>query len=231
MAVAGAITDKQSHTPTLAQTHNTSNSSACCREALDAGAAQHLRAALQAARQALPIWTARQQLVAEVRRCSTLVLVGETGSGKTTQLPQFLLAAGLAQVLCCSASLHACTAAKLPIWTHGDPTFWLQGGTCAPKQGTAPAATVFCWWPALLRRRAALFPCVLSLPNLCVTVCGRLCLLTAYTQRHAITLCCASVAGLKNAAVATPKVNKVTHLAQALLPAGVTHAVGSLLLP
>ncbi|KAK9838275.1 hypothetical protein WJX81_001973 [Elliptochloris bilobata] len=67
------------------------------REALDAAAAQSLRASLQAAREALPIWAARAQLVEEVRCCTALVLVGETGSGKTTQLPQFLLAAGLAQ--------------------------------------------------------------------------------------------------------------------------------------
>jgi len=67
------------------------------REPPDAGAPGAGRAALQAAREALPIWAAREQLVAELGACRTLVLVGETGSGKTTQLPQFLLAAGLAQ--------------------------------------------------------------------------------------------------------------------------------------
>ena len=43
--------------------------------------------------------------MALVRECQTLVLVGETGSGKTTQLPQFILQDGLAQVSCQS---HLC---------------------------------------------------------------------------------------------------------------------------
>ena len=73
------------------------------RQPLDAEAAQQVRTSLQAAREALPIWAARKQLVDEVRGCRTLVLVGETGSGKTTQLPHFLLAAGLAQVNISSA--------------------------------------------------------------------------------------------------------------------------------
>lgn len=39
-----------------------------------------------------------------------------------------------------------------------------------------------CWRPASLRRRAALPPCVLSLPNPNVTVCGWLRVLAAHTQ-------------------------------------------------
>lgn len=36
----------------------------------------------------LPIASARDALVRHVRENSTVVLVGDTGSGKTTQLPQ-----------------------------------------------------------------------------------------------------------------------------------------------
>ncbi|CAI7915824.1 unnamed protein product, partial [Closterium sp. NIES-53] len=42
-----------------------------------------------------PMAAVEQQLVEEVRSAHTLVVVGETGSGKTTQLPQFILSSGL----------------------------------------------------------------------------------------------------------------------------------------
>lgn len=45
-------------------------------------------------RHSLPIASAEKRLVEEVRKYDTLVVVGETGSGKTTQLPQFLFSAG-----------------------------------------------------------------------------------------------------------------------------------------
>ena len=48
-------------------------------------------------RQQLPIYQARKEILFEMRRHDTLVLVGETGSGKTTQMPQFLLEAGTAK--------------------------------------------------------------------------------------------------------------------------------------
>jgi len=54
------------------------------------------RQQLQAERQRLPIWSAKEKLVELVKTSRTTVLVGETGSGKTTQLPQFLLEAGFA---------------------------------------------------------------------------------------------------------------------------------------
>lgn len=38
----------------------------------------------------------RFRLLEEIRRNSTLIIIGETGSGKTTQIPQFLLSSGIA---------------------------------------------------------------------------------------------------------------------------------------
>lgn len=48
-------------------------------------------------RKALPIASVEKRLVEEVRKNDTLIVVGETGSGKTTQLPQFLYDAGFCQ--------------------------------------------------------------------------------------------------------------------------------------
>ncbi|KAI0494599.1 hypothetical protein KFK09_024740 [Dendrobium nobile] len=45
-------------------------------------------------RRSLPIASAERKLVDEVRKNDTMIIVGETGSGKTTQLPQYLFNAG-----------------------------------------------------------------------------------------------------------------------------------------
>ncbi|XP_062162694.1 pre-mRNA-splicing factor ATP-dependent RNA helicase DEAH10 [Alnus glutinosa] len=45
-------------------------------------------------RKSLPIASVEKRLVDEVRNNNTLIIVGETGSGKTTQLPQFLFNGG-----------------------------------------------------------------------------------------------------------------------------------------
>ena len=57
------------------------------------------RHALLAERSKLPIWSAREPFLQLVRDNSNraLVVVGETGSGKTTQIPQFLLHGGFAE--------------------------------------------------------------------------------------------------------------------------------------
>lgn len=54
-------------------------------------------------RKALPIWCQRKQLVELIRNNGTVVLVGETGSGKTTQAPQFV------QMILKPQGLVACT--------------------------------------------------------------------------------------------------------------------------
>lgn len=42
-------------------------------------------------RKALPIWSKAEEIKASLRKNNVLVLTGETGSGKSTQVPQFLL--------------------------------------------------------------------------------------------------------------------------------------------
>ncbi|XP_020576185.1 pre-mRNA-splicing factor ATP-dependent RNA helicase DEAH10 [Phalaenopsis equestris] len=45
-------------------------------------------------RRSLPIASVERKLVDEIRKNDTVIIVGETGSGKTTQLPQYLFNAG-----------------------------------------------------------------------------------------------------------------------------------------
>ncbi|KAK9089338.1 hypothetical protein Scep_028420 [Stephania cephalantha] len=56
-------------------------------------------------RKSLPIASVEKRLVEEVRKHETLIIVGETGSGKTTQLPQFLFNAGF----CCNGEVIGIT--------------------------------------------------------------------------------------------------------------------------
>ena len=62
------------------------------------------RQRLQREREHLPVHLVRERLLAELRTAQTAVLVGETGSGKTTQVPRLLLESGLAH-----GGIIACT--------------------------------------------------------------------------------------------------------------------------
>ncbi|EPQ26075.1 uncharacterized protein PFL1_06283 [Pseudozyma flocculosa PF-1] len=53
--------------------------------------------AIVESRKSLPIWAGKDAIVDAVRQNDTVVILGETGSGKTTQIPQFLFEAGFAQ--------------------------------------------------------------------------------------------------------------------------------------
>jgi hypothetical protein len=67
---------------------------------------------LAAARAQLPIMEVRAALLAEIAAANTVVVVGETGSGKTTQLPQFLYEAGY----CADGGLVACMSLSFFRW-------------------------------------------------------------------------------------------------------------------
>jgi HrpA-like RNA helicase len=45
---------------------------------------------LSQVRQQLPIYKIRDELISKIEKNSTLILLGETGCGKTTQIPQYL---------------------------------------------------------------------------------------------------------------------------------------------
>lgn len=70
--------------------HLSSESAILCQEARNRLSSPLLAEQWQA-RQSLPLWRQRQKIVDIVAKNQVVVLTGETGSGKTTQVPQFLL--------------------------------------------------------------------------------------------------------------------------------------------
>ena len=52
---------------------------------------------LKEVRESLPVYFYRDDLIAAIKEHQVLVIEGETGSGKTTQIPQYLMEAGFCE--------------------------------------------------------------------------------------------------------------------------------------
>ena len=66
----------------------------------------------------LPVQAARSRILYALEQYAVVVLVGETGSGKTTQVPQYLLDAGWAQerqIVCAQPRRMAATLSLIHI--------------------------------------------------------------------------------------------------------------------
>ncbi|CAJ0956032.1 unnamed protein product, partial [Mesorhabditis belari] len=59
-------------------------------------AAERKKMSIEETRKSLPVYKFRKEFIEAVREHQVLIIVGETGSGKTTQLPQYLYEAGFA---------------------------------------------------------------------------------------------------------------------------------------
>lgn len=70
--------------------HLASESATLCSEARNRLSSPNLAEQWQA-RQSLPLWRQRQKIVETIANNQVVVLTGETGCGKTTQVPQFVL--------------------------------------------------------------------------------------------------------------------------------------------
>ena len=66
----------------------------------------------------LPISARREEIVAALRTHQVLIVAGETGSGKTTQLPKMCLEAGLAER---GRTLEDCTQHDIDAWYGSGP--------------------------------------------------------------------------------------------------------------
>lgn len=57
--------------------------------------AERKQKTLQEVRRSLPVFKYREQFLQAVDEYQTIIIVGETGSGKTTQLPQYIYESGM----------------------------------------------------------------------------------------------------------------------------------------
>lgn len=56
---------------------------------------ERIKLSIQEQKRKLPVYEQRHQLLEQIRRHHTLIIMGETGCGKSTQIPQYILSARL----------------------------------------------------------------------------------------------------------------------------------------
>uniref|UniRef100_A0A8C7EH52 Uncharacterized protein n=1 Tax=Nothoprocta perdicaria TaxID=30464 RepID=A0A8C7EH52_NOTPE len=116
-------------------------------------------AALQRERAALPIAQYRAPLLRAVARNQVVLVAGDTGCGKSTQVPQFLLAAGYGRVAVTQPRRIACVAlakrvAFESLQQHGEQVGARAPGAPRPPRPSSRAPPP-CRWATRSASRAA----------------------------------------------------------------------------
>ena len=117
-------------------------------------------------RKLLPISFGKQALVNEILRNDTVLVMSETGSGKTTQLPQYLLETKLAKkgVICCTQPrrIAAITVAERVAKERGSSVGEMVGYTIRFEDASTPQTRLKYMTDGMLLREALLDPLLMK---------------------------------------------------------------------
>ena len=124
------------------------------------------RKKLKEQRRRLPIYYGRSQMIEEVRRTDNIIIMSETGSGKTTQVPQYLFEAGLAHcgIIGCTQPrrVAAITIADRVSREMGVQLGSTVGFTVRFEDNTSPRTKIKYMTDGILLREAILDPLLMK---------------------------------------------------------------------
>lgn len=107
----------------------------CCVQDQEAPAlsqAELNKKSMQEVRRSLPIFPYREDLLAAIKEHQILVIEGETGSGKTTQIPQYLLEDVSAESDNSITNSHIQHVILIQLWTVYIKVHW-KAADCSAK--------------------------------------------------------------------------------------------------